>query len=282
MRLEPHDCRSGDVRTEAISFNPASTGPKSGTVTISFSDATTATASVTGTGVLPAVQIQSTSLSPAVFYPLVRDGFRDFTDYSFTLNESASGAVQIYNHKGTLTRSYPFSNRDHFTIAWGGRNRLGEKVKTGRYRVRVLAHVTESSAASPFLKVRVATGFRTQTTLGSKSKLGIDWASRSSGAYSLGGNCNWGRLSGGALLTTCLFAHATVHYKFGLPRGAKVTSFTHPVVSGAARCLHKSWSTNHVGRIHHATFTHGNVNGFSQCAIGTLTMHYKVTRKIRI
>ena len=72
---------------EAISFNPASTGPKSGTVTISFSDATTATASVTGTGVLPAVQIQSTSLSPAVFYPLVRDGFRDFTDYSFTLNK---------------------------------------------------------------------------------------------------------------------------------------------------------------------------------------------------
>jgi hypothetical protein len=266
--------------TENISFLPTQGGPETGTLTISFSDTTTVTAPVSGNGV--SVHITSTSVRPSVFYPLVRDGFKDFTVYSFKLDQTASGTVQVFNHKGTLTRSFPFSNRNRFAVAWGGRNRLGAKVKPGYYRFRVVAHASGAQATSGFARVQVRTGFRLETTTGSKSHRGIDWASRSTGAFSFGGNCNWGRLTGGGLLTTCLFAHAAVNYTFELPRGAKVTGFTHTVSSGVAPCRHALWKTTHLGRIHHATFAHGSVNGFSQCAIGTLTMRYKVTRKIRI
>ncbi len=271
--------------TEELSFTPTSTGSKPATVTITFTDATTATTSVTGTGISappPALRITSTSLTPSFFYPLVRDGYRDFADYRVSFNQAANGQVRIFNRKGTLTRSYPFTGRTQFAVAWGGRNRLGEKVRPGFYRFRVVAHTQSSSAASGFRRVLVKTGFRTVTTRGSKSKAGVDWSSRSTGAYSLGGSCNWGRLPGAELLTTCLFAHAKVAYTFEFPRGAKMTSFVHTVTSGIAPCRHAGWATSHVGRVHHATFTHGSVNGFSQCAIGTLSMSWRVRRRIRI
>jgi hypothetical protein len=267
---------------EQVVFDPASYGAKSATLTISFSDATTATAAIAGNGVHPVLHITSTSLSPRVFYPLVRDGYRDFATYRFTLNEAASGAVQIFNRRGTLTRSFPFTSRDHLSVAWGGANRFGSRVKPGFYRFRVRAHLPGRRATSGFLREQVKTGFRLRTTVGTKTKRGIDWSARSSGAYSLGGNCNWGRLPNAELLTTCLAAHASVTYRFVLPRGARVTRFTHVVRPGIAPCRHKLWSTSHSGRIHRATFAHGSVNGFSQCDIGGLSMRYQVTRKIRI
>lgn len=273
---------NGATCTEVVAFTPAVSGPQFGTFTISFSDATTVTSSVTGAGVVPPIHVVSTSLTPRVFYPLVRDGFRDFTNYSFALNESATGSVQIFNHKGTLTRSFPFTNRDHLTVAWGGVNHLGTRVKPGMYRIRVTAHLPGRMVTSPFLRAQVKTGFRTQTTVGSKSKLGRQWSSRGWSAFSIGGSCNWGTLSGGELLSTCLFAHANVGYTFALPRGAKVTAFRHRVVSGIEPCRHKVWTTSHVGRIHRATFTHGSANAFSQCDIGTVTMSYRVTRRIKI
>jgi len=272
----------GSTCAEQVVFDPASFGAKSATLTITFSDATTATAAITGNGVHPVLHITSTTLTPKVFYPLVRDGFRDFATYRFTLNEAASGAVQIFNNKGNLTRSFPFTNRDHFAVAWGGANRFGSRVKPGFYRFRVTAHLPGRHATSGFLREQVKTGFRLRTTVGTKTKRGIDWSARSWKAYSLGGNCNWGRLPNAELLSTCLAAHASVTYRFVLPRGAKVTLFTHVVRPGIAPCRHKVWTTGHTGRIHRATFTHGSVNGFSQCDIGGLSMRYRVTHKIRI
>lgn len=267
---------------ENVSFSPTSATHETGTVTFSFSDATTLTDAVSGTGATPPVRITGTSVQPAIFYPLVRDGFRDFTTYRASFNRAASGRVNLFNRKGTLTRSWAFSSRTTFAVAWGGRNRLGEKVKVGTYRFRVVAHNAANQVVSGFRPVRVTTGFRTKTTTGTKSHHGTGWSSRSSGAFSLGGNCNWGTLPGAQLLTTCLAAHASVTYRFTLPSGARVTSFTHHVTAGIAPCRHVSWTTSHVGRVHRATFTHGSVNGFSQCAIGNLTMDWRVTRKISI
>jgi hypothetical protein len=269
---------------EQVSFSPTSTGTSSGTLTVVFTAADSSTASVdvplSGAAVYPAIHVQ-TSLRPTFFYPLVRDGYRDWADYSFRLNENASGAIQIFNHNGVLTRSYPFTNRDHLAIAWGGRNRLGEKVKPGYYRFRVVAHLPGRKATSGFLRTQVKTGFRLIVTHGTKHKVGTQWASRSSGPYSLGGNCNWSAFLG-SLLTTCLFAHAQVNYTFSLPRGSKVTSFSHSVSAGAVPCRNAKWTTSHTGNVHHATFTHGSVNNFSQCQINSLTLNYKHTRRIRI
>lgn len=271
---------------EQVSFSPTTTGTSTGTLTVVFTsqvDSSTAEVDVpiSATSVYPVIHVQSTSLRPSFFYPLVRDGYRDWADYSFTLNENASGAIQIYNHKGTLTKSYPFTDRDHLTVAWGGHNRLGEKVKPGFYRFRVVAHLPGRNVTSGFLRTQVKTGYRLQITRGSKHKLGTQWSSRKSGAYSLGGNCNWGNYLGG-LITTCLYAHAEINYTFSLPRGAKVTSFSHSVSPGIAACRHAKWTTSHVRNVHHATFTHGSASGFSQCQINSLTMDWKHTRRIRI
>lgn len=271
---------------EQVSFSPTTTGTSTGTLTVVFTsqvDSSTASVDVplSATAVYPAIHVQSTSLRPSYFYPLVRDGYRDWADYAFTLNENATGAIQIYNRKGTLTRSYPFTDRDHLAVAWGGRNSLGEKVKPGFYRFRVVAHLPGLSVVSAFLRTQVKTGFRLETTRGTKSKLGTSWSSRGSGAYSPGGNCNWLADQGG-LLTTCLDAHAQINYTFSLPRGAKVTSFSHSVSPGIVACRNAKWTTTHTGNVHHATFTHGSASGFSQCEINSLTMNWRHTRKVRI
>ncbi len=125
----------------------------------------TATAAITGSRVHPVLHITSTTLSPKVFYPLVRDGFRDFATYRFTLNEAASGSVQIFNAKGKLTRSFPFTGRDHFSVAWGGANRFGGRVKPGFYRFRVTAHLPGRRATSGYLREQVKTDFRLRFVL---------------------------------------------------------------------------------------------------------------------
>ncbi len=271
---------------EQVDYDPSALSSATGTLKVVFTsiaDSTTAEVDVplSGTGFWPALHVQSTTLRPAYFYPLVRDGYRDWATYSFTLNEAASGAVQIYNHKGTLTRSYPFSSRDHDAVAWGGRNRLGERVKPGYYRVRLVAHTHNRKVVSSFLRVQVKTGIRVVTTRGSKSKPGTGWSSRGWKSYEYGGNCNWGHYSR-SLITTCLIAHARVTYTFELPRGAKVTRFSHSVSPGITPCRHTAWAMSHAGRIHRATFTHGSPNGFSQCDINSLTLSWKTTKRIRI
>jgi hypothetical protein len=276
----------GSTCQDQVDYDPATLGATSGTFSVVFTstvDSSTAQVDVplSGTAVWPPLRIQSTSLRPSYFYPLVRDGFRDWATYSFTLNEAASGTIRVFNHKGTLTKSWSFTNRTSFATAWGGRNRFGSKVKPGYYRFRVVAHTHGRTAVSALRRVQVKTGFRLVTTKGSKTKHGTDWSSRNWKAYQFGGNCNWGNFLG-SLITTCLQAHATITYAFELPKGAKVTSFSHSVTPGITPCRHVNWTASHVGRIHRATFTHGSVNDFSQCNINSLRMTWKKTHKIRI
>lgn len=271
---------------EQVGYAPSTLSTATGMLKVIFTstgDSSTAEVDVplSGAGFWPALHVQSTSLKPGYFYPLVRDGYRDWATYSFRLNEAAGGVVQIFNHKGTLTRSYPFSNRDRYAVAWGGRNRLGEKVKPGYYRFRVVAHTHNRRIVSSFRRVQVKTGFRLVTTRGSKHKTGVGWSSRGWQSYQYGGNCNWGHYSG-SLITTCLIAHAHVTYTFELPRGAKVTAFSHSVSPGITPCRHTAWAISHTGRIRRATFTHGSLNGFSQCNIDGLSLSWKVTKRIRI
>jgi hypothetical protein len=286
MSCDGVDLTPAATCTDEVDFDPSTTGAVSTDLNVTFtSDVDSSTENVdvpvTGTATLPAVRVTTTSLAPAIFYPLVRDGFRDFTTYRFTTSQAANGTVQLFNHKGTLTKSWSFSNRTQFAVAWGGRNRLGEKVKTGFYRFRVVAHAHGTTSTSGFRRVQVKTGFRLVISHGSKHKNGIAWSSRGWKAYQFGGNCNWLRDLGG-LLTTCLEAHATISYTFELPLGAKVTSFSHSVSAGITPCRHALWTTSHSERIHHAVFTHGSFNDFSQCTVNSLTMAWKVTRKIRI
>src|SRR6185437_1678641 len=105
--------------------------------------------------------------------------------------------------------------------------------------------------------------------------LGTRWSARSTSAYSRGGNCNWGRHSGGTLLSTCLSAHAKISYRLVLPKGTTYTGISHSVSSGAVACRNTSWTTTHKGRTYTTTFRHGSRAGFSQCEINRVALHYK-------
>ncbi len=272
--------------TETIDFAPDRFGPASATLTVEFtnqSDATTADVMVpvNATAVHPPIHVQSTQLRPSFIYPLVRDGYRDFANYTFTLNEAASGRVQVVNTNGRVRQTFPFSNRSSMTVAWGGHASNGAKVKPGKYRFRVVAHLPGRNATSGYLHVDVRTGFKTVVKRGKKTKNGIDWSSRSTGADDVGGNCNWDHIQQ-SLLTTCLFAHADIVYTFSVPRNAKITSFSHSVEAGVARCFNKSWKTTHSGGIYRATFHHGNPNNFSQCLVNHLAVSYRTSKRVRI
>ena len=272
--------------TEDISFTPTAFGPDSTTLTVTFtnqSDMTTADTlvPVDATAVFPPIRIQSTDLRPSFIYPLVRDGYRDFANYSFALNEAASGNVQVVNAQGRVRQTFPFTNRSSMTVAWGGHASNGASVKPGTYRFRVVAHLPGRKVASAYLHVQVRTGFKTVVRRGQKTKDGVDWSRRSTGADNPGGNCNWDHIQGG-LLTTCLFAHADIVYTFSVPRHAQITNFSHSVSAGITRCRNTSWATTHSGGVYRATFHHGNANGFSQCVINHLGIKYRTSKRVRI
>ena len=100
-------------------------------------------------------------------------------------------------------------------------------------------------------------------------------------ADDLGGDCNWDHIQK-SLLTTCLFAHADIVYVFSIPKNAKVTSFSHSVGAGVARCFNKKWTTTRTGGTYRATFHHGNPNNFSQCLVNHLSISYRVSKRVRI
>jgi hypothetical protein len=272
--------------TETISFTPSMFGPAPATLTVEFTNQTDATTAVVqvpvnATAVYPRIRVQSTSLRPGFIYPLVRDGYRDFATYRFTLNEAANGKVQVVNHNGRVRQVFPFSNRSSLSVAWGGHAPNGAKVKPGTYRFRVVAQLPGRKVKSGYLHVSVRTGFKTVVRRGKKAKDGVDWNSRSTGADNVGGNCNWDHIQQ-SLLTTCLFAHADVVYTFSIPRKAKITSFSHNVEAGVARCFNKSWKTTRSGGTLRATFHHGNPNNFSQCLVNHLSISYRVSQRVRI
>ena len=90
------------------------------------------------------------------------------------------------------------------------------------------------------------------------------------GADSLGGNCDGTNRDGsGGLISTCVFAHASLGYSLTLPKGNTFTGISHSVSAGIQPCRNASWHITHKRgtRTWHATFTHGSVGGFSQCDV---------------
>lgn len=116
---------------------------------------------------------------------------------------------------------------------------------------------------------------------GRVTKGGARWTSRTSGAYSSGGNCNWSVLSYGQL-TTCLFAHASLSYTLTLPKGATFQGVTHKATAGIAACRNPSWTVRHAKgtRTWRLAFFHGSRSGFSQCVVEHVGLAYTHTKRV--
>jgi hypothetical protein len=170
------------------------------------------------------VAVTSTSLTPSAFYPLVRDGYRDYAHYSFSLNEAASGAVQVLNGKGKVVKTFGFSGRRSISVAWNGRNNAGSKVSVGYYRFRVVAHAHGTTVTSLTRTTQVKTGHTYKTKHLYK---------RGRNSYSHSG-CNSRADGWDWWLDSQFGCHDSVTYRFAVPTAASNISGStdHPYFQG--------------------------------------------------
>jgi hypothetical protein len=169
----------------------------------------------------PPVRISSVTQSPATFYPLVHDGYRDTTTTSFHLSRSAIVTARVLNSSGrtVVTRavSYQPLAAGARSWAWNGRDNDGRRVAAGTYRIRLtgedstahVATVTSTATLATRLVSRTATG----TVVGPEGTRGASSgcsAARDDSAMEL--DC-WGG------------TYARARYLFTVPASTYATSF---------------------------------------------------------
>jgi FlgD Ig-like domain len=82
----------------------------------------------------PHLRILSRSASPLVFWPFVRDSYRDTTRFSFRLNQPARTAVRVMNADGRVVRTVSLGTLTSGSWRWNGRTNSGRKVNPGFFR----------------------------------------------------------------------------------------------------------------------------------------------------
>jgi hypothetical protein len=104
----------------------------------------------------------SESASPLKFYPLVHDGYRDTTRFSFKFNSQAHVRVEVRSREGRIIRKDSLGTRATGSWSWDGRNNAGRKVSPGYYRIRAIATSGDQSAQTANVRVQVATALVTR------------------------------------------------------------------------------------------------------------------------
>ncbi|HXV33880.1 MAG TPA: hypothetical protein VD769_07705 [Gaiellaceae bacterium] len=108
----------------------------------------------------PHLAIRSLGLSPARFYPYVRDGYRDRARLAFRLNKEANITFVVRTMRGRLVRRANLGFRADGTWEWNGRKSGGALASVGRYKVTLEAR-DHGELRKLTRQVVVARGFRT-------------------------------------------------------------------------------------------------------------------------
>jgi hypothetical protein len=158
------------------------------------------------------MEAESAEASPLVFYPLVRDGYRDTTRFSFGFSAPGSVRIDVRNSSGRVIRRVPLGTLQAGSWRWNGRNNGGHKVSTGYYRMRAVSADGYSTAHTRNIRTKVTTGWVTRS--GSKRRWGNQVSSQSTS-----GNCFIQRSSyfGTASLDCWGGSYAKVTYGFSVP-----------------------------------------------------------------
>ncbi len=107
----------------------------------------------------PTTTVSAPSVSSGAFYPLVRDRFRDTVTFRWTQSHLGRATIKVVNARGATVRMVtPLGSRGRNAWSWNGRNRGGDPVVKGRYRVKVTVNANTVSAP-----VSVTTGVVTRT-----------------------------------------------------------------------------------------------------------------------
>jgi FlgD Ig-like domain len=118
----------------------------------------------------------SSSATPLVFYPLVRDGYRDTTLFSFAFSRSAAVVVQVKNKNGRVLRQVGLGTRQSGGWRWNGRNNSGNKVDPGYYWLRAGATADGLTGRTRWIRVQVKTALITKQA--TKGRAGNNYSSR--------------------------------------------------------------------------------------------------------
>lgn len=163
----------------------------------------------------PPLVLDRVSQSPATFYPLVRDGYRDATRTHFHINVRADVTISVMNNSGATVRRAQLGTlrSGGHAWTWNGRKNNGRTAVTGRYHLLVTAAAAQTRTAKT--AVVVASGWVTRH--GTSSRAGSNYSSaRTSGACQI--SAGWDDASEEL---DCWGGHyATTKYRFGVPAHA--------------------------------------------------------------
>jgi hypothetical protein len=181
--------------------------------------------------------------SPNRFYPLVRDGFRDRTKLLWDRSLRANTESMTVAHHGTIRWTKANGSWDsgwwHFN--WNGVIN-GHRLRPGTYRLRMSATYLGVTTRSPWMKVVIATGWRTVQR--SIVRHGTNTSSRSTG-----GSCYISGYNGVLTLDCWGGRYASATYRFAVPNNAfNIRRSSRVRLSNADFCCHgkisKVWTGN--------------------------------------
>lgn len=133
-----------DVDPGSFSVSVGSfTGPDTCRIREYWSDELLATFTVAA----PITTVSEASVGNDVFYPLVRDGYRDAVAFRWRQNHDARASIKVVNSDGRTVRTATpraWSGRNAWT--WNGKNNNGNLVAQGRYRIKVTVNSNVVSA----------------------------------------------------------------------------------------------------------------------------------------
>ena len=142
------------------------------------------------------VNVTASRVSAETFFPLERDGHRDFAHFLFRTDARAIDTVRVTNHRGRVIRRISLGSLRGFRARewkWDGRNATGRKAPPGSYTIRVTAvhgvasakgvpqavrlaalpvHVTRRNVGPTPFSPLVHDGDRDTTTFGFRTSLG--------------------------------------------------------------------------------------------------------------
>ena len=155
-------------------------------------------------------------VSPATFYPRVRDGYRDKTTMHYHLNRAASVTARVLNSAGTTVRrvSVGTASGGYHTWAWSGYANNGTTVGAGAYRIRITA-AKDGLTRTVTKSVTVATGWRTKTVHKSRYGDNPTSTSRTTSCY-----VDYDHTGGSLNLDCWGGSYAQANYGFTIPNNA--------------------------------------------------------------
>ncbi len=219
--------------------------------------------------------MDSVSVSPAVFYPLVRDSFRDGTNLSWRVTKPAGMRARITDSRGNTIRYANLGNRvgpDAWT--WQGYRDNGALAAPGRYSIELVARDAElGTTRRAVTLVRVATAVLTRRT--SRVRLGDSVT-----GLSVSGPCSVTRdLTQHTTTVACRGGgYAQAWFRFPVPataddaRGSSI---------GRAGCCTAGTLTRQLQRTSSRTYRVGmRVTGSRSFTITTVSLAYRYRTRI--